>query len=184
MLRTPVPDPRAIKLATFTLIILACLITAISWKRISPNSSDRARWNSGQTANSLPASKPPSTSVSGKSDEMAQARMKEAYGKLPLRFEANEGQTDDQVKFLSHGNGYSLFLTSTETVLRLNVNDGLPDKNTVVRMKLLGADPAPQTEGVGALPGKSNYFIGSNARKWRTNVGNYSKVRYRNVYRG
>ena len=29
---------------------------------------------------------------------------------VPLSFEANQGQTDSQVKFLSHGDGYSLFL--------------------------------------------------------------------------
>src|SRR2546429_8971786 len=57
----------------------------------------------------------------------------EAYGKLPLSFEANDGQADPQVKFLSRGRGYTLFLTSTETVLVLregasarNVGGGLP----------------------------------------------------------
>src|SRR5208283_5161205 len=39
------------------------------------------------------------------------------YGKLPLSFEANQGQTDGQVKFLSRGRGYSLFLTGDEAVL-------------------------------------------------------------------
>src|SRR5437879_12199418 len=42
-----------------------------------------------------------------------------AYGKLPLSFEANQGQADPQVKFLSRGSGYTLFLTSTEAVLTL-----------------------------------------------------------------
>jgi len=37
---------------------------------------------------------------------------------VPLSFEANQGQTDGQVKFLSHGDGYSLFLTSNEVVSR------------------------------------------------------------------
>jgi hypothetical protein len=41
------------------------------------------------------------------------------YGKLPLSFEANQGQTDAQVKFLAHGQGYVLFLTPTEAVLSL-----------------------------------------------------------------
>ncbi len=40
-----------------------------------------------------------------------------AFGGLPLTFEANRGQTDSRVRFLSHGNGYTLFLTPTETVL-------------------------------------------------------------------
>jgi hypothetical protein len=41
------------------------------------------------------------------------------YGKLPLGFEANEGQTDSRVKFLSRGRGYTLFLTGDEAVLTL-----------------------------------------------------------------
>ena len=43
-----------------------------------------------------------------------------AYGKLPLSFEANHGQTGPQVKFLSRGSGYRLFLTSREVVLALS----------------------------------------------------------------
>ncbi len=35
------------------------------------------------------------------------------YAKLPLSFEANRGQTDPQVRFLSRGPGYTLFLTRT-----------------------------------------------------------------------
>jgi len=34
-----------------------------------------------------------------------------AYGRLPLSFEANTGQADPRVKFLSRGSGYTLFLT-------------------------------------------------------------------------
>ncbi len=43
------------------------------------------------------------TLVSGSSapDEATRARITEAFGKLPLRFEANKGQTDEKVKFLS-----------------------------------------------------------------------------------
>ncbi|PYS96632.1 MAG: hypothetical protein DMF65_12800, partial [Acidobacteria bacterium] len=37
-------------------------------------------------------------------------RLTDAYGKLPLGFETNEGQTDPEVKFLSRGSGYTIFL--------------------------------------------------------------------------
>src|SRR5258708_1538760 len=42
-----------------------------------------------------------------------------AYGKLPLSFEANEGQTDQQVNYLARGKGYTLFLSPNEAVLSL-----------------------------------------------------------------
>src|SRR6266699_4217345 len=53
------------------------------------------------------------------SAEPTQARLAESYGKLPLSFEANRGQTDPRVKFLSRGSGYTLFLTGDEAVLSL-----------------------------------------------------------------
>ena len=43
----------------------------------------------------------------------------QAYGKLPLSFEVNQGQTDSRVKFVSRGSGYNLFLTANEAVLSL-----------------------------------------------------------------
>jgi hypothetical protein len=49
----------------------------------------------------------------------AKARLQEAYGKLPLSFEANRGQTDPQVRFLSRAGGHTLFLAPTEAVLVL-----------------------------------------------------------------
>src|SRR5215216_5823915 len=48
-----------------------------------------------------------------------QQRLLENYGKLPLSFEVNYGQTDPSVKFLSRVTGYTLFLTSTEAVFSL-----------------------------------------------------------------
>src|SRR5207245_3706692 len=69
-------------------------------------------------------------------------RVSETYGRLPLYFEANRGQTDPQVKFISRGDGYVLFLTSREAVLALNAPTGQPAEGaqTVVRMRFVGAD--------------------------------------------
>src|SRR5437867_10032946 len=51
--------------------------------------------------------------------QASETRMQEKYGKLPLSFEANRGQADPRVKFLSRGRGYGLFLTSAEAILTL-----------------------------------------------------------------
>lgn len=51
----------------------------------------------------------------------AAPRLQNTYGKLPLQFEANRGQTDQRVRYLSRGKGYTLFLTDkAEAVLTLN----------------------------------------------------------------
>src|SRR5258705_13947283 len=84
------------------------------------------------------------------------AKMKEAYGFLPLSFEANAGQTDRRVKFLARGQGYGLFLTSNGAVLSLSKSSvrqvvGTPalaveacetpltDEYAVLSMELVGA---------------------------------------------
>src|SRR5438876_11222232 len=46
-------------------------------------------------------------------------RVSETYGTLPRYFEANRGQIDQEIKFLSRGRGHVLFLTPTEAVLVL-----------------------------------------------------------------
>jgi hypothetical protein len=59
-----------------------------------------------------------------------------------------------------------------------------PEQASVLRMKLIGANPAAPVTGLDELPGKTNYFIGNDPAKWRTNVPTYAKVRYENVYSG
>jgi hypothetical protein len=64
-------------------------------------------------ASAGPASSPQKPSPAQK------AQTVENYGKLPLRFEANAGQVDKNVRFLSRGSGYGLYLTGNEAVLTL-----------------------------------------------------------------
>ncbi|OGT27859.1 MAG: hypothetical protein A2Z17_01365, partial [Gammaproteobacteria bacterium RBG_16_66_13] len=119
--------------------------------------------------------------------------MREAYLRLPPSFEANRGQSDGQVKFLSRGPGYTLFLTPTEAVFvlsqpRPDVAAGTGDAGitepVVVRTQLLGANPAPQVLGLNELPGRSNYFIGNDPRNWHVDIPTYARVRYEQVYPG
>src|SRR5204862_3585507 len=51
-------------------------------------------------------------------------------------------------------------------------------------MKLVGANRTAKVTGLDELPGKSNYFIGNDPKKWRTDVPTYAKVRYQDVYPG
>ena len=69
-------------------------------------------------------------STASEPDAATTARVQAVHGRLPLHFEANQGQTDEQVKFLSRGNGYTLFLTPTEAVLALTETRGHGDAET------------------------------------------------------
>ncbi len=121
------------------------------------------------------------------------ARVAESFGRLPLSFELNKGQIDKRVKFLSHGPGYDLFLTSTEAVLRVQKSTGLqaekskdPEvrEGTVLRLKMLGANATPEVEGQEELPGKIHYFIGNDPTQWRRNIPTYKKAYFKNIYTG
>ncbi|MGH8009484.1 MAG: hypothetical protein ACREQ3_21035, partial [Candidatus Binatia bacterium] len=45
--------------------------------------------------------------------------------------------------------------------------------SVVVRMQVVGANPAPQVEGQDTLPGKVNYFLGNDPTQWRTDISTY-----------
>jgi len=104
---------------------------------------------------------------------------------LPLSFEVNEGQSDRQVGFLARGSGYMLFLTGDEAVLSLRTarqKSKGKGQATVLRMRLVGANPHASVTGLDELPGKSNYFLGNDPKRWRTNVPHYARVRYESIY--
>src|SRR5882672_11902162 len=76
------------------------------------------------------------------------ARVSESYGKLPLQFEANRGQTGKDVRFLARGAGYGLYLTASEAVLVLTKPDAKAQgKSVTLRMSLVGAARDPQVRG-------------------------------------
>jgi hypothetical protein len=173
----------------------------------------------------------------------SQPRLAAGFGRLPLSFEANQGQSDGRVRFLARGAGYTIFLTDDEAVLSLHKGTGsaprfgsarapvaqhplfgaagLPDRLSlwkqesetevemprdrragpalpfssrgagtsgeapkVLRMHLVGANAGAAVTGADELPDKSNYFIGKDPKKWRTNVPNYAKVKLAGVYPG
>lgn len=107
----------------------------------------------------------------------------ENYGKLPLSFESNMGQSAKPVKFLSRGNGYTVFLTPTEAVFSLRPVREQASR-AVLRMKLAGANQNALVEGQQTLPGKVNYMIGNDRSQWHTNIPTFRQVRYTNTWPG
>jgi hypothetical protein len=145
-------------------------------------------------------------------DEATRARASRVYSRMPIAFEANCGQVDSQVKFLSRGGGYTLFLTSTEAVMMLRSQeskvrsqksgvrsqnelalitkrrsitpDHRPPATATLRMTLTGSNPEPVIEGIDPLPGRSNYITGNDPGKWQDNVAQYAGVKSTDVYPG
>jgi hypothetical protein len=128
-------------------------------------------------------------------DAAVQARAKEVSSKMPMSFELNQGQTNEEVRFFSRVAGHTLWLTANGAVLaqrgvrksakaRLALDNSNSQEFDVFRLKLANANRHAPVEGLEELPRKTNYFIGNDPKKWRTNVPSYAKVRYRGVYPG
>ena len=146
-------------------------------------------------------------------DKLSREQLNEAYGRIEMNFEANKGQTDTSVGFLTRGAGYALFLKPNEAVFALSRNDvsdkeadempngidpnrvrpdaadqksaaGPAKARSVLRIKLVGANAKAEAAGADELEGKANYFIGNDPSKWRTDVPTYGRVRYSEIYRG
>lgn len=139
----------------------------------------------------------PDTSAPNRQNEM-----KQAYSRMPMSFELNQGQADGAVKYISRGHGYQVFLTADEAVLvlqtpkensqsrRIREERGyeprdLPEiTSSALRFKLPNSRSAGQISADGLLPGQSNYLVGNDPQNWHTQIPNYSRIEYREVYPG
>ena len=142
-------------------------------------------------------------SKSGQISEAQEKQIARAYGLVPLAFETNVGQSNPEVKYISRGKGYELFLTSHEAVLALQSSPA-PDipklyrsgdvttaqralkaqQQSIFRMGFQGANPSPQILSERRLQGKTDYFTGNSPKGWHTELPSYGQVEYGNLYPG
>ncbi len=119
------------------------------------------------------------------------------FGNLPLYFEANRGQTDEQVGFFARGRDHTVYLRGDGATLALS--DGSTTLNSsplirsratngatvrFVRMTIEGANPSPASSGLEQLSGRVNYLLGNNPSQWQRGVPTFAKVQYSAVYEG
>lgn len=105
--------------------------------------------------------------------------------KPPIAFEENLGQVDPQVRFLGHAGRTAVFFSPTEAVIAKS--SGASQKNptvSVLRMRWVGSNQAPEMIADAPLPGRVNYLIGSDPSRWHTDLPTYGRVRYRDLYPG
>lgn len=98
----------------------------------------------------------------------------------PLMFEANQGQADPRVKFVSRGPGHQLLLTSDDAILQV----GKSERSAAVTMHVGDGTAASKIEPLEPQPGQVNYLLGNDPANWHLDVPHYARVRYREVYPG
>jgi hypothetical protein len=178
------------------LVLLFCLIATPAF------TSSRAAVQPGK---SFPSVKRAEQAAPVATDSSSTAAA-EAYGKVPLYFEANHGQTDQRVNFITRANGATVFLTNTEAVFVISAQQEnasttprdaagamsthattpaqTPRQLSVLRMKIEGANAQSEVTGLEQQPGIVNYFVGSDPAKWHANIPTFARVQYASVYPG
>jgi hypothetical protein len=115
------------------------------------------------------------------------------FGKIPLSFEPNRGQTEAGIQFLSRGQGYALYLNAGTAVLQLQKPTPAPSKGSTapakveistLAMNLVGARQDATADAQDLLPGTVNYFVGNDPAKWQKALPTYKRVAFRGVYPG
>ena len=104
----------------------------------------------------------------------------DAYGKLPLAFVPNAGQTDARVRFEAQAGAASFFFTPRAVVFSL----ARKRQRTALRLGFLGTSPTSRIEGERLGPGRVNYLIGRDPAKWHTGLRTYHQLVYRGLWPG
>lgn len=117
--------------------------------------------------------------------------------KVPLEFESNRGQASGEYPFVAHGPTYTLGLSPADIALSLHrphansgvnaasaqLDSGVTDQS-LLHLRLLGANKNASATGLAPKPGFSNYFLGNDPAKWLTHVPHFGGVEIAGTYPG
>jgi len=98
-----------------------------------------------------------------------------ALAGLPLRFEANRGQWNPEVRYAARSGRGALFLTERGPVVANGAHQ--------VRISLVHRNIKARMEPLDRLPGRTDYFVG-NREQWHAGVANFARIAHRSVYPG
>lgn len=132
--------------------------------------------------------------------EEQRASLVAAYSKLPLVFEPDPTGAAGTL-FRARGAGYTLLLTQAGAVFKFRSSDFITEPQqfhgqpavpatrahiaeSFLKMQVVGANSKSIIKGRDELQSKTNYYIGSDRRRWQTAIPNFAKVLYREVYPG
>ncbi|MGA2962417.1 MAG: choice-of-anchor D domain-containing protein [Candidatus Korobacteraceae bacterium] len=114
----------------------------------------------------------------GLAHAVASRNAAQTYANLPLRFEP----AAEQGHFMARSSGYAVLVGAGESAIA--ITDGKSGLTRALRFSFEGSNAAAQIEAIDALPGVTNYYIGSDPKNWRLGVRNFARLRTKNVYPG
>jgi beta-propeller repeat-containing protein/Big-like domain-containing protein len=101
---------------------------------------------------------------------------------LPLSFEENRGQVASEYDYVSRGPNYVLLLNRSSATL-LSHSNSRPSIS-MIRIRFIGARRGVTPHPLKRLATHTNYLIGNDSRRWKTNVPNYARIVYEGLYDG
>src|SRR5829696_3213458 len=105
---------------------------------------------------------------------MSEREALDAYGKLPLSFVPNEGQTDKAVRYYAQGAGYGFFFT--EGGAMLSFAEGKGRGGHALALNFLGANPDAILEARERLAGDVNYLVGDEQAQWQQGLTTHAEL--------
>jgi hypothetical protein len=114
--------------------------------------------------------------------QMSEEEALDAYGKLPLSFIPNEGQSDEEVRYYAQGAGYSFFFTHKGAML--SFAEGKGGGGHALALDFLGADPHAKLTAQKQLSGEVNYLQGDDPAEWQQNLPTHAELLYGGLWPG
>lgn len=102
-------------------------------------------------------------------------------GSLPLGFEPNRGQGDKSAEYFARGAGYTIALLPSGVSMNLRGKQG---QQETIGIRFEGTTKHVRPVATDPLPGKVNYFLGSDRRRWQTDIPTFAEVDYPELYPG
>src|SRR6185503_11547470 len=104
-------------------------------------------------------------------------------GDLPVAFAPNAGQTDDSVRYVARGAGYSFFFTDEQAVLSLVRTDRQDVTGLALELRFVGASSDARLEARELASGTVSQLTGAGADS-ASNVETYQELVYRELWPG
>jgi hypothetical protein len=152
------------KKTKWTLVVMALVLLALfAFAALipaseTPNTEHYSVGSKDSQSGASPLSEPAAT-------QMSEREALDAYGKLPLSFIPNEGQTEEAVRYYAQGAGYGFFFTKEGATL--SFAEGKGRGGHALALDFLGANPHATLKARMRLSGEVNYLIGDDPAKWQ-----------------
>jgi hypothetical protein len=176
------PAGRVFLKTKLTLVVVVLVAILAAFAALIPVSqapnAERHHSSAGSTHDQSGAGAPVSQPAT---PQMSEEDALDAYGKLPLSFVPNEGQTDEAVRYYAQGAGYGFFFTHKGAMLSFADGRG---RGHALALDFLGANPDATLTAQERLAGEVNYLMGNDQAKWQQGLPTHGELLYGGLWPG